>query len=78
MICRQGVTQILIGMSVGFVAGAALVRLMTMLLFEVRPSDPTVFVIVGGVLAAAAFMACFIPALATTRLDPVAALRGEQ
>jgi putative ABC transport system permease protein len=78
MICREGATQIFIGMSLGFVAGAGLVRLMTMLLFEVQPSDPAVFMIVGGVLAAAAFMACFVPAVAATRLDPVVALRTEQ
>jgi putative ABC transport system permease protein len=77
MICRQGATQIFIGMSLGFVAGAGLVRLMTMLLFEVKPSDPAVFMIVGGVLAVTAFMACFIPALAATRLDPVVALRTD-
>src|SRR5688500_875458 len=37
MVCRQGLRQILIGISLGFVAGAAVMRLARAVLFEVQP-----------------------------------------
>jgi ABC-type antimicrobial peptide transport system permease subunit len=48
-----------------------------MLLFEVRPGDPSVFGVVASVLAVAAFVACIIPAFRATRVDPLVALRSE-
>jgi ABC-type antimicrobial peptide transport system permease subunit len=77
LICRQGARQIIIGMSIGLVAGAGLVRLARAVLFDVRPSDPVVFATVVGVLCAAAFVACIVPAIGATRVDPVIALRME-
>jgi ABC-type antimicrobial peptide transport system permease subunit len=74
---RQGARQLLLGIAIGFVLGGALVRVARAVLFEVQPSDPTVFVLVAGVLAGAAFVACLIPALRATRVDPVIALRAE-
>ena len=47
------------------------------LLFEVQPSDPSVFGLVASVLGVAAFIACFIPAVRATRVDPLLALRND-
>jgi putative ABC transport system permease protein len=77
LVCRQGVIQIAIGMTAGLAMGAMIVRLARAALFEVNPSDPTVFLAVAGVLASSGLVACLIPALAATRVDPVAALRAE-
>jgi putative ABC transport system permease protein len=77
LVCRQGAAQILIGMLLGLAAGSGLARLMRTLLFEVQPSDPTVFALVAGVLGTAAFAACIIPAIGATRVDPTIALRTE-
>jgi ABC-type antimicrobial peptide transport system permease subunit len=77
LVCRQGVIQIAIGMTVGLTAGAMIVRLARAVLFEVNPSDPSVFLTVVGVLATTGFIACLIPAVAATRVDPVTALRAE-
>jgi ABC-type lipoprotein release transport system permease subunit len=57
--------------------GAVAVRLTSVLMFEVRPNDPLVFAIVAAVLGGAAFVACIIPAVRATRVDPVIALRAE-
>ena len=76
MVCGQGMRQLLVGMAIGLFMGAGLVRSMRALLFEVRAGDPSVFVLVAGVLAAAAFVACIIPAVRATRVDPLIALRG--
>jgi putative ABC transport system permease protein len=77
LVCRQGATQIVLGMSLGLLLGAGLVRLVRILLFEVQPSDPSVFGIVASVLGVAAFVACIIPAVRATRVDPLVALRSD-
>jgi predicted permease len=77
MVCQQGARQILIGLALGFVAGGALIRAVRGLLFEVRPNDLSVFGLVAGVLGLAAFVACIIPAVGATRVDPLVALRTE-
>jgi len=77
LVCRQGVIQIAIGMTVGLAAGAVIVRLARAALFDVDPSDPSVFLAVSAVLSVAGVLACLIPALSATRVDPVAALRAE-
>ena len=53
LVCRQGVIQMAIGMTLGLAAGAMIVQLARAVLFEVEPGDPTVFLAVAGVLAAA-------------------------
>ena len=77
VVCRLGAMQIVVGMSLGLLAGAGLVRAARATLFEVQPSDPTVFMLVVSVLGAAAFVACIIPALGATRVDPLTALRSD-
>jgi ABC-type antimicrobial peptide transport system permease subunit len=77
MIAGQGARQTLIGMAIGFLLGGAFVRLIQSMLFGVRPSDPGVFALVAGVLGGAALIACVVPALRATRVDPVVALRSE-
>jgi len=77
MVCRQGAKQILIGIALGFVAGAAVVRMARAVLFGVAPNDPLVFAMVGGVLGVSALVACIIPAVRATRVDPLVALRTD-
>jgi putative ABC transport system permease protein len=77
LVCRQGATQILIGMTLGLVMGAGLVRLVSTMLFEFTPKDPMVFAVVAGVLGAVALVACIIPAIGATRVDPLIALRTD-
>jgi ABC-type antimicrobial peptide transport system permease subunit len=77
LVCRQGAMQIVIGMSIGLLFGAAFVRAIRMLLFEVQPNDPVVFALVAGVLGVAAFVACLIPAIRATQVDPLTALRTD-
>ncbi|HKW49515.1 MAG TPA: ABC transporter permease [Gemmatimonadaceae bacterium] len=77
MVCRQGTKQIVVGMSIGLLMGAVFVRALGLLLFEVRPNDPAVFGVVASVLGLAALLACLIPAVRATRVDPLVALRSE-
>ena len=77
LVGRQGARQILVGLAIGFIVGAAVVRAARATLFEVTPNDPTVFAVVAGVLAAAALAACLVPAARAARVDPVVALRSD-
>ena len=78
LVSRQGARQIVVGMTVGVLLGTGFVRLIRVVLFDVQPNDLSVFAVVVGVLGASALVACIIPALRSTRVDPVIALRAEQ
>ena len=80
-VLRMVVGQAMVLTIAGIVAGAtgafALTRLMTKLLFNVKPGDPLTFVAVAGVLAAVTALASYLPGRRATRVDPVIALRAE-
>jgi len=52
-------------------------RALSSMLFGVAPGDPLTFSLVSGHLIGVALVACYVPAHATTRVDPMAALRYE-
>jgi putative ABC transport system permease protein len=68
---------ILAGLAVGLAGALAASRLLTSLLFEVKPSDPATFALVAALLGVVALGACLIPARRATRVDPMVALRYE-
>ena len=73
----DGAKLALIGIAMGIAGALALTRVMTSLLFEVKPTDPATFVLVTLVLALVALAASFLPARRAMRVDPVVALRNE-
>jgi ABC-type antimicrobial peptide transport system permease subunit len=77
MVIRQGMTRALVGVGIGLAASVGLARYVEAFLFDVTAWDPVVFSAVPGVLALVAFVAVLIPAFRASRVDPVAALRGE-
>jgi len=77
MIVKRGMGLTLLGISIGLAASFALTRLMTSLLFEVKAVDPLTFLFVPLLLAAAALLACSIPARRAMKVDPLVALRYE-
>jgi len=77
MIFAQGFKLFLIGAAIGLAAALALSRALVHLLFGVSAYDPASFASVMALLAAVAFLACYVPARRATRVDPLIALRYE-
>ena len=64
-------------MAAGVAGSAGLTRLLTGMLYEVRPLDPVVLGSVSMLLAAVALLASYLPARRAAKIDPIAALRCE-
>jgi putative ABC transport system permease protein len=77
MVVRQAMLLALIGLVAGSVTSLLSTRLMVSLLYGVSPTDPFTFGSVPILLAAIAFLACYIPARRVTKVDPIKALRYE-
>jgi len=77
MMLKDAMVVAAVGIVMGAVAALALTRLMTALLYNVRPNDPTIFAAVMIGLAGTCLVASWIPALRAARVEPVQALRDE-
>jgi putative ABC transport system permease protein len=77
MVAKLGLKLTLIGLAIGIGLAMGLTRLISRFLFGVSATDPITFAAVAMVLAAVALLACYIPALRATRVDPMVALRYE-
>jgi predicted permease len=74
---RQGMTLVVIGVTVGLAGALALTRWVASLLFGVSPTDAATFVGVALLFGLIALLACWLPARRATKVDPLAALRHE-
>jgi putative ABC transport system permease protein len=77
MVIGQGLKLTVVGLAVGLTGSFLLSRVMASLLFEISPTDPLTFAMVGIGLAAVALLACFVPARRAAKVDPMVALRYE-
>jgi predicted permease len=77
MFVRQGLILTSVGVIVGLAAAAATTRLMSSLLFDVSPVDPSTYALVCAGLVAIAALASYIPSRRAAVVDPIEALRAE-
>lgn len=77
MFVRQGLVLSAVGVALGFVTALGLTRLMSSLLFAVRPNDIATYAITAIGLIGAAVLASYIPSRRAAAVDPIETLRTE-
>ena len=75
MILSEGMSLVMTGVTIGFVAALAVGRLLSRMLFGIGASDPLSVAGAALILSAVALLACYLPARWATRVDPLEALR---
>jgi putative ABC transport system permease protein len=77
LVLRTGLTWAGGGIAIGLLGAWSMSRAISSLLFNVSATDPFTFAGTASVVTAAAALACLVPAIRATRIDPVIALRGD-
>ena len=77
LILGQGLRLLAVGLFIGVAAAIGFSRVLGSFLFEVKAIDPALYALVSVFLAAAAILACWIPARRASRVDPIVTLRAE-
>ena len=75
LVFKQGFKIVGIGIVAGLVAASALNGILGNLLYGVGWTDPITIILSVSALCFAALIACLLPALRATRINPIAALR---
>jgi ABC-type antimicrobial peptide transport system permease subunit len=74
---REGLTPLLIGLSLGIATALSLAASMEVLLFETSTREPSVYLVAVTLLCLIGLLASVVPARRAARLDPVGTLRVE-
>jgi predicted permease len=77
MVVYEGMKPALLGVVVGAIGALAMGRVLSSLIYQVKPADPITFLAVTVLLMAVAVLASIIPAYRATKVDPMVALRYE-
>jgi predicted permease len=75
LVLRQGMALVAIGVSLGLAISLLVGRAFSRMLFGLSPADPLSLLGASAVLLLVAALACYLPALAASRMDPMQALR---
>ena len=76
-IARQGIGLTAAGVALGLAVTLPLSRLLSASLYDVSPADPLAYGLASMLLLAISAVACGLPALRASRVDPTVALRAE-
>jgi predicted permease len=77
LVFLDGIKPVLIGLLIGLVGGAGAGVLIRSILYGTRPLDPAVFAAMVTALLLTAMVACVVPALRASRIEPMEALRSQ-
>jgi predicted permease len=77
LIVKQGMTWVGAGLAIGVLLAIAATLGLGRVLYGVSLADPVAFLATPMLLAAAAYLATYLPARYATRLDPLIALRSD-
>jgi putative ABC transport system permease protein len=75
VVLQDGIKLIAAGVALGAAGAFALTSVLTTMLYEVSPTDPTVFAATCAGVTVVALAACYLPARSATRVDPMIVLR---
>ena len=77
MVLADGFAAVTVGMGTGLVLSLIVTRLLTRLLFGVKPGDPINYALILFTLTLVSALAALLPARRAMKVDPLAALRCE-
>jgi predicted permease len=77
MIMQGGMRLVALGLVLGLASAAGAAQLIRSLLYQVEPLDPRIYAGVAALYVVVAVLACLIPSLRASRVDPLVALRLE-
>jgi len=77
MVVVQGMQLAVVGVVIGVGSALGLTRLMSSLLYGVKPWDPITIALVAVLLSGVTLLATYLPARRASRVDPMVALRYE-
>jgi ABC-type antimicrobial peptide transport system permease subunit len=77
LVMKEGAKFSLAGIAIGLLSAVFVTRSMASQLYGVSPLDPLTYLAVALVMAAVAFLACYVPTRRAMRVDPAIALRYE-
>ena len=77
LVVKQGMRLSLVGVFIGLAAALGVSRVLSSLLFGIRPTDPITYIAVALVLTSTMLLASYLPARRATKVDPMVALRYE-
>jgi ABC-type antimicrobial peptide transport system permease subunit len=75
-VLAQAGRHLLLGLAIGLPAAWWISRGFGALFFQVRPTDPSIYIIVAVILAAIGLVAAVVPARRASRVDPIVSLRA--
>jgi predicted permease len=77
LVLRSGLSLVALGLVIGLAIAAGAARLIRTLLFSVQPIDPLIYGGVTVLFGFIAILACLLPSLRASRIDPLIALHTE-
>lgn len=75
LVVREGMMLVCLGAAIGLGLSLLVGRAFSRMLFGLSPADPLSLAGAAGALLLVALLACYLPALAASRMDPMQALR---
>jgi predicted permease len=76
LVLGQGMKMSLIGVGVGVLAAFGVTRFLSSFLYGVSTTDAMTYTAIACLVTAVAMLACLVPALRATKVDPLIALRN--
>jgi ABC-type antimicrobial peptide transport system permease subunit len=77
MVTREALILVIVGVTIGLPCALATTRLISSMLFGLRPTDLLSFSLATGLMITVALLAGYLPARRASKVDPMVALRYE-